>query len=59
VLWLLNAVRPGDQVDLFVNPGLIPPATATPTGNLARPAFTNGTIDLWVQTVSVGVELRY
>jgi hypothetical protein len=58
VLWLLNAVRPGEQVDTLVNTGLIPPATGAGTAP-ARPAFTGTTQDLWVQTVNLGVEVRY
>ena len=46
VLWWLNVVRPGDVVDVGINPGLIPrpnPAAGSPS----RPAFIGRTSDVW------------
>src|SRR5262249_31116316 len=58
VLWLLDAFRPGDQVDLTVNPGLIPPATAA-AGSPQRPVVKLQSSDFWVQALSFGFEFRY
>ncbi len=51
-----NVVRPGDQIDLDVHPGQIPPAVAP---NLGRPAFAFDTTDYWVQGLSFGGEYRW
>jgi hypothetical protein len=58
VLWWLNMVRPFDQVDLGVNPGLIPPATAAP-GSALRPAFNPQGSSLLVQALNFGLEFSY
>jgi hypothetical protein len=57
-LWWLNVVRPGDVVDVGVNPGLIPPATPA-AGTSSRPAFIARTSDVWAQAFSFGMEVRY
>ena len=51
-----NVVRPGDQIDLNVHPGQIPPAAAL---NLGRPTFAFDTTDYWVQGLSFGGEYRW
>jgi hypothetical protein len=56
LLYWTNVVRPGDQIDLAVNPNLLPPVLA---GGAARPAFSAERSSLWVQGVSVGLEFRY
>jgi hypothetical protein len=53
-----NVVRAGDQVDLLVNPNLIPPAVSPVTGPL-RPAFSFQRTNLWAQGLSLGAEFRY
>ncbi|HVS35234.1 MAG TPA: BBP7 family outer membrane beta-barrel protein [Gemmataceae bacterium] len=58
ILWWLNVVRTGEQVDVGVNPGLIPPATAG-AGSPSRPAFTGVTSSIWAQTLSLGLEVKY
>lgn len=55
-LWLINAVRAAEQVDVAVNPGLLPPVT---NANPPRPAFALRESDLWVQGISLGAEFRY
>ena len=54
----MNVVRPGEQVDLGVNPGLIPPANAA-AGSPSRPAFLGVTSGVWAQTLSFGMEVKY
>ena len=53
-----NVVRPGDQVDLDVNPNLFPPETVPFTGAL-RPQFQFVSTDYWVQGLSFGAEMRW
>lgn len=55
-----NVARPGDQIDLDVNPNLLPPenTTANPFGAL-RPAFAFQERDYWVQGLSLGMEYRF
>ncbi|MCH7751270.1 MAG: BBP7 family outer membrane beta-barrel protein [Planctomycetes bacterium] len=53
-----NVVRPGDQIDLHVNPALLafpPPANPVP----ARPAFAFNETDLWAQGINIGGEYRW
>jgi hypothetical protein len=50
--------RAADQIDPVVNPGLLPPPLAPLTGPV-RPLFPDRQSSLWVQTVSLGLELRY
>src|SRR5207244_361036 len=55
-----NVVRPGDQVDLGLNPNLIPTsATFNTAGGPARPAFSFRDTDFWAQGINVGMEFRY
>jgi hypothetical protein len=59
-LYLSDAVRPGDQIDLAVNPTQLP--TTRPTTGLvgpARPAVLFNDTDFWAQGVSAGLEFRY
>ncbi len=53
-----NVVRPGDQVDLDVNPNLFPPEAVPFTGAL-RPQFQFVSTDYWVQGLSFGAEMRW
>jgi hypothetical protein len=53
-----NVVRPGDQVDLDVNPNLLPPEIDPFTGPL-RPQFEFVETDYWVQGLSFGGEFRW
>jgi hypothetical protein len=56
-LYLSNVARAGDQIDLRVNPNLLPPGTAQP--GPALPAFTPKTTDFWMQGINVGCEFRF
>jgi hypothetical protein len=58
VLWLPNAARPGEQVNLAITPGLIPPATTQPTAT-TQPLPTGVNSSLWAQALSFGLEVRY
>ena len=58
VLWWFNVARPGEQVNLNVNPGLIPSAaggTTTP----ATPTLTGQKDYVWLQAINLGVQFRY
>jgi hypothetical protein len=53
-LYWNNVARAGDQVDLV----LVPPG-APGSGTTGHPAFPNKTTELWVQALSLGLEVRY
>src|SRR5690606_8692066 len=53
LMWWTNVARAGDQIDLNVNPRLLPPATA-PAVPIAIKDST-----LWIQGVSVGLAFDY
>lgn len=52
-----NMVRAGDQIDLDVNPNLLPPEATPFTGPL-RPEFAFDETDFWMHGVNVGIEFR-
>ena len=56
-----SVVRPGDQVDLDVNPLLLPPEQATPVvaNGALRPQFQFVETDYWVQGLSFGADFRW
>jgi hypothetical protein len=56
-LYLSNVLRAGDQVDLRVNPNLLPPARPVP--GPALPAFPSRSTDFWLQGVSAGLQVRF
>jgi hypothetical protein len=56
-IYLSNVARAGDQIDLRVNPNLIPPPNGL--GGPAVPAFAFRTTDFWAQGVSAGLRLSY
>jgi hypothetical protein len=58
LLFWTDVVRAGDQVDLAVNPGLIPPVTH-PVGGPQRPAFEFQRTTIWAQGVDLGLEFRF
>lgn len=53
-----NVVRPGDQIDLDVNPNLLPPEV-TPFTGPERPQFAFHETDYLVQGLSLGAEFRW
>ncbi len=58
VLALDNVARAGDQVNQIVNPALLPPASAAPTGPI-QPTFNLHPHDMWVQSLNLGVVFTY
>jgi hypothetical protein len=56
-LYWNQVIRAGDQIDLAVNPALLPPALAGATP--LRPAFTFNGTGLWAQGVDLGLQLRF
>jgi hypothetical protein len=58
VLWWPDVMRTGEQVDVGINPALIPPASPT-AGSGSRPTFLGATSCLWTQALSVGLEVKY
>jgi hypothetical protein len=55
MLYWSNVVRPGDQIDLNLDPAQFPPPTATGT----KPAFALHTSDYWAQGVNLGLDYRF
>lgn len=55
-LYVADLVRPGDQIDRFVNTNLLPPVVG---GGPDRPRFAFRESDVWMQGVKLGVELSY
>lgn len=51
-----NVVRPGDQIDLGVNPNQFPPAVGNTPG---RPEFVFRDTDYWVQGITFGGEFQW
>lgn len=58
VLLLDGIARAADQVDLAVNPALVPPGSSTVTGPI-RPSFGVNTAEIWIQTLSLGAEFTF
>lgn len=53
-----SVVRPGDQVDLDLNPNLLAPEVEPFTGPL-RPQFQFAETDYWIHGLSFGAEFRW
>jgi hypothetical protein len=51
-----NVVRPGNQIDLTVNPSQVPPHTLV---GAPRPAFAFQGSDFWAQGLDFGLEFRF
>ena len=55
-----NVVRPGEQIDLEVNPGNLPFANPPdPDGLPARPQFSFHQTDFWAHGLSAGLEYQW
>ena len=62
MLLLMNSARAADQVNININPKLIPPSPLTPAmppGPVARPLFSLNPSNMWVQMIDAGFEIRY
>jgi hypothetical protein len=57
-VYLTPVVRAGDQIDLDVNPDLLPPETSPLQGPL-RPQFAFEESDYWADGVNVGLDWRW
>ena len=57
IIYWNNVVRPGEQIDLNVNPDLMPPALST-TG-LSAPAFVMNDTAFWAQGINLGLDWRW
>jgi hypothetical protein len=55
VYWTAVA-RPGDQIDMNLDPRQFPPPAST---NATRPEFTLHTSDYWAQGLTAGLDLRF
>ncbi len=53
-----NVVRPGDQIDLDINPNFLPPP-AVPFGGASRPAFKFVDTDYYVHGLNLGAEYNW
>ncbi len=59
-LYWSQVVGPGDQVDLGLNPNLVPTSnTFGSGGGPAKPALAFHTTDFWAHGINLGVEFRY
>ncbi len=59
-LYLGDAVRPGNQVDLGVNPNLVPTSATFGAGaNPARPAFIGQESNYWAHLFNFGFTIQY
>jgi hypothetical protein len=58
-LWVLNAARPGLEVDTTLNSSAFPGSPNPQAGPTAPIPFPKATSTLWVQSISAGVEIRY
>jgi hypothetical protein len=56
-LYWSNVVRSGQQIDLVVNPTLLP--NNGPASGPNRPAFERVQTDFWAQGFNVGIDLRW
>ncbi|MGO9114381.1 MAG: BBP7 family outer membrane beta-barrel protein [Thermoguttaceae bacterium] len=55
LLYWSDVARPGDQIDLNLDPAQFPPPTATGT----KPAFALHTSDVWAQGLNLGLDYRF
>jgi hypothetical protein len=56
-LFVSNVVRPGDQIDIQLDPRQFPPPTSQ--GPFTAPAFAFQETDVWLQGINVGLEYNF
>lgn len=56
LVFISDVIRPGDLIDLNVDPRQLPPATVA---NAINPAYTGRTDDFWAQGFNVGLEFCF
>jgi hypothetical protein len=59
LLYWSSVVRPGNQIDLTVNPDQVPPALGAGPFTPPRPEFSFKGSDFWAQGSTLGLELRF
>lgn len=57
IMVVTNVIRPGDQIDLNVDPNQFPPPATS--GPFTAPAFAFHDSDIWLQGLNVGLEYNY
>lgn len=57
-LAVTNVARPGDLVNLNINPGAFPPATIPVTPS-TPPVFAFNNSDVWLQGINLGLECNF
>jgi hypothetical protein len=57
IMVVTNVVRPGDQIDLNVDPRQFPPPATS--GPFTQPSFAFHDSDIWLQGLNVGLEYNY
>ncbi|HEV3439787.1 MAG TPA: BBP7 family outer membrane beta-barrel protein [Gemmata sp.] len=55
-VYMSSVVRPGDQIDHVINPGLL---ASPPVPGATRPSFAFQGTDFWAQGVTFGLSVRY
>lgn len=58
LFWVSSVIRPGEQIDLGVNPNLLPFSGATSSGP-ARPAFHFNGEEFWMHGINVGLSVQF
>jgi hypothetical protein len=56
LLYWTGVARPGDQIDLNLDPGQFPPGTSSTS---TRPQFVLHTSDYWAQGLNLGLDWRF
>jgi hypothetical protein len=59
ILHVNNVIRPGDQIDLSINPTQLNGQPLNPNPGGFRPAVTFRETDLWLQGFNAGIEFRH
>ena len=58
LMYWANVVRPGEQIDLSIDPQFIPPAAATPVAS-SHPQFNFHETGFWAHGLNFGLDYRY
>jgi hypothetical protein len=58
LLYVSRVARPGDQIDLDVNPDLLPPEFE-PFAGAERPRFVFRDVDFWAQGLNIGLQVDW
>jgi hypothetical protein len=56
LLYWTGVARPGDQIDLNLDPGQFPPSSSSTS---TRPQFVLHTTDYWAQGLNLGLDFRF